>query len=146
MIFATPYFGTGGLVLLILYGISLTILGIGIASIAWRIALRRSPTTSRKLTGSLLVMASLLLPISCCSGPSILFRLNHDTPPLSGIPRDVIKVGMTQDEVRAKLGNPHEIKNHDPQQVVWFYWQDAVGFEWFVVIFGPDGRLEHTAH
>ena len=73
-----------------------------------------------------------------------LFRLRHDTTPLGGYPSGVIREGMSADEVRALLGSPHEVHDHDPRRVSWLYYLDAIELDWFLVTFGPDGRVDHT--
>jgi hypothetical protein len=51
---------------------------------------------------------------------------------------------MSADEVRALLGNPHEVYNHNPEQVGWLYWLDSVQLGWFMVHFGADGKVTGT--
>jgi hypothetical protein len=74
----------------------------------------------------------------------VLFRLHHDTPPLDRYPNGVVTEGMSADEVRTRLGAPHQVEDRDPTRVRWFYWLDAIGLDWFVVVFGPDGRVSYT--
>jgi hypothetical protein len=142
-LYAAPDFGAGGVVL-VLFGISLAVLGICIAGIARGVVLLRRQPPARRWSGVVLIVAGLLLPVCCCTGPSALFRLHHRTPPLGSYPNGVIKEGMTADEVRASLGEPHQINDRYPQRVTWLYWLDAIELEWFMVSFGSDGKVDHT--
>jgi hypothetical protein len=129
---------------LILFGVGLAVLGIGAVGIVRGVILLRRPPPRRRSSGILYIVAGVLLPVSCCGGPSVLFRLYHDTPPLGSYPNGVVREGMSSDEVRALLGNPHQVNDRYPQQVTWLYWLDAIGLNWFTVIFGPDGKVAHT--
>jgi hypothetical protein len=132
------------MVMLILLGVSLAVLGVSVACIVRGVILLRQPPTSRRWSGVALILAGLVLPACCCTAPSALFRLHHDTPPLGHYPSGVVKEGMSSDEVRALLGNPHQVSNTDPQRVTWLYWLDAIELGWFMVVFGPDGKVAHT--
>jgi hypothetical protein len=143
MIFAAPDFGAGRMVLLILLGIWLAILAASVLSLLRGVLLLRRPST-RKWTGVLLILTGLLLAWCCCSGPSVLFRLHHDTPPLGHYPNGVVKVGMSPDEVRSLLGAPHQIDDSDSRRVKWLYWLDAIELDWFMVTFDPDDKVDHT--
>jgi hypothetical protein len=144
VIFAAPDFGAGGNAIAILLAIGLAVLGIGVASIVRGALLLRQSPSGRSWAGLLYILAGVLLPVSCCSSPSVLFRLQHDTPPLGRYPNGVIRTGMSPDEVRALLGTPHQIDERDPQRVRWLYWLDAVEIGWFMVTFSPNGNVDHT--
>src|SRR5579862_2344886 len=101
--------------MLILFAISLAAFGTSAIAIVYGVTLlRRSPPTSR-WPGLVLILGGVLLSVSCYSGPSVLFRIYHDSPPLGNYPNDVIGNGMTPDEVRLLLGNPHQVNERDPQ-------------------------------
>jgi hypothetical protein len=144
VIFAAPDFGAGGMVVLILLGVGLAVLGISVAAIVRGGVLLRRPPAGR-WSGRVLILAGLLLPVCCCTAPSVLFRLHHDTPPLGRYPSGVVKEGMSPDEVRALLGTPHQVNDRDPRGVTWLFWLDAIKLDWFMVIFGPDGKVNWTA-
>jgi hypothetical protein len=130
--------------MLILCGIGLLVLGIGVVAIARGVMLIRRPPPNHRWPGVVFILAGILLPVSCCSTPSVLFRLHHDTPPLGRYPNGVIQKGMSSEEVRALLGNPHQINEQYPERVTWLYWLDAFELGWFMVTFDADGRVDHT--
>jgi hypothetical protein len=132
------------MVVLLLFGVGLGVLAASVAGIAWGVVLLRRPPPARRWSGAVLIVSGLLLPVCCCSGPSVLFRLHHETPPLGRYPSGVVQEGMSPDEVRALLGTPHQVNDRDPQRVTWVYWLDAIELDWFMVIFGPDGKVVHT--
>jgi hypothetical protein len=64
----------------------------------------------------------------------------HGSFPLRLDPDGVVKVGMTTDEVRELLGEPHIV--YDRQEPVrWLFWTDALAVTYFWVDFSPDGRV-----
>jgi hypothetical protein len=143
MIFASPDFGAGGAVALVLIVACLAVLGAALFGIVRGVMLLRKPSAGSRRAGAVLVLAGVLLPVLCSSGPSILFRLNHDTPPLGHYPNGVIKEGMSAGQVRALLGGPHEVYDRD-QRVSWLFWLDSIELDWFMVSFGPDGKVTST--
>jgi hypothetical protein len=144
VLFASPDFGAGGAAMLVLSGIGLAVLGASAAAIARGMTLVRRPPPDRSWWGLVFILGGVLLPVSCCSAPSVLFRLSHDTPPLGRYPNGVIREGMSPDDVRALLGNPHQVNDRDPQRVTWLYWLDAFELGWFMVTFSADGKVDHT--
>ena len=125
-------------------GIVVTVLVLSMSCIVKGERLLLQPPPRRRWAGSLLVVTGLLLPVACCCGPSVVFRLQHETPPVGRYPDGVIEKGMTADEVRARLGAPHDINAQHPERVYWLYWLDAIRWDWFRVYFGPDGKVEST--
>jgi hypothetical protein len=144
MVFAAPDFGSGGTVVLLLLGISLAVGAVAVLSAARGILLLRRSPPRRKWPGLLLIGAGVLLPVLCCNGPGALFRLRYSTPPLGRYPSGVVQTGMSADEVRALLGDPHQIHDGDPQRVTWIYYRDSMELGWFMVTFSPDGKVAHT--
>jgi hypothetical protein len=145
MIFATPDFGAGGAIVLVLLVICLFVLTVTVLGIVCGANLVRRPSRGSRRVGWALVLVGVLLPVVCFCGPSVLFRLNHDNPPLGHYPNGVIQEGMSADEVRALLGNPHEVSERDRERVGWWYWLDAIELDWFLVTFGPDGKVTSTS-
>jgi hypothetical protein len=145
LIFATPDFGAGGMIVLILGGVGLVVVCITILCIRQGMLFLQRPAPARKWPGVVLILSGLLLPICCCSGPSVLFRLRHETPPLGRYPNGVIREGMSPDEVRARLGVPHQVFEGDPERVTFLYWLDAIELSWLMVSFGPNGKVANTA-
>lgn len=143
MFFASPDFGAGGAVLLAGFVVLLCVLGVTILGVVRGIKLLRRPASS-KLSGGVLVVTSLILPVMCCSTPDLLFRLRHDTPPRRHYPTN-IKEGMSMDQVRGLLGKPHGVHDqNNPVRVMWYYYRDSLGLDWFTVWFGADGKVETT--
>ncbi len=127
----------------VVVGIVVTVLVLSMSCIGRGLQLLLDPPR-RRWAGSLRIATGLLLPVACCCGPSAVFRLQHETPPLGRYPDGVIEKGMTAEEVRARLGTPHEINERHPERVYWLYWLDAIRLDWFRVYFGQDGKVEST--
>lgn len=87
---------------------------------------------------------------TCCFLPSIVFRLQYGREPLSielyNKSFDLIKEGMTFDEVRAVYGEPHEKHPNNPQVggEDWIYWTSTLKIGYLGIMFGPDGRVTGT--
>jgi hypothetical protein len=102
-----------------------------------------------KLFRRLLLMAGLAgtCCLSCCLLPSIAFRLEYGRPPLAEEKYDTsletVKPGMTFDEVRAVLGEPHEKypSSRDDEGEVWLYWTDSIKLGYLGVQFSKEGRV-----
>lgn len=143
MPFATPDFGAGATVLGVLALIWLAVL-VGVLGGAIRavILIRRGSSAARR-TGIILLLVIAAVPLSCCFGPSLLFRLNYGSFPLSGNPYARVKDKMSPDEVRVALGNPHNREKRDDGEH-WYYYQDSFQIGWFCVDFDPDGLVKGT--
>ncbi len=139
MIFATPDFGAGGLIMLVVSAIFVAALVVAAIGIGWGLFLRKRADAKGRRWGMVVIIGSVMLPISCCSGPSVIFRLTHETPPLGRYPNGVIEAGMTPDEVRARLGPPHHLYLGS-----WMYYLDPIEVRYFMVSFGPDGNVNGT--
>jgi hypothetical protein len=139
MFFATPDFGTSGGMVCFLGLIWAFVLGFVLLGLAKGIRLldRDSPRANKSAV--LLLLMCGLVPVSCCLGPPHVVRLMYSNYPLGSYPNNKIRVGMTEDEVVATLGTPHE--RHSDS---WYYWIDSFGISWFAVDFGPDGRVAGT--
>src|SRR5262245_22418405 len=135
MLFASPDFGAGATVMGVICGIGFVVLVVGIIAVVRGLILITRQPPDYRWRGLVFILAGVLLPISCCSAPSIMFRVNHDTPPLGSYPNGVIQEGMTPDDVRGLLGNPHQVYEQDPQRVTWLYWIDRYEIGWFMVTF-----------
>ena len=130
-----------GCALLVLAGIGLTAFAVSVLAffrgIDWYL---EEPPTRRRLGVFSIVAGVLLLPCLFC-GPSVLFRLQHATPPIANVPAGLIREGMSREEVEAILGPPHLIESYRPPDVKWTYWHDAIRLNCFSVMFGEDGRV-----
>ncbi len=109
---------------------------------------RRQSRQSRRAGAALLAVCAVV-PLACCVGPSLLFRLEHGRFPLGAIPGYEVREAMerdrlTTDEVIARFGLPHQRDKFDDGED-WLYATDALGMsDFFLVQFGPDGRVKHT--
>jgi outer membrane protein assembly factor BamE (lipoprotein component of BamABCDE complex) len=85
-----------------------------------------------------------------CILPRVIFESHYGRPPLSAQEYlDTawkVKTGMTADEVRQAIGEPHkEIPDrNDRRRIDWFYYTDSFEYGFFGVSFGQDGRVSHT--
>ncbi len=141
--FATPDFGAGARIVGVLALIWLAYLaGALFGGIRGVILIRRGWSHGRWI-GIILLLVSAAVPFSCCVAPSLLFRQHYGSFPLSGNPYTRVKEGMSADEVRASLGNPHNRDERDDGEG-WYYYQDSLEICWFCVDFGPDGRVKGT--
>jgi hypothetical protein len=143
MIFATPDFGASaglGCFLLVVWAFVLVLAMLGVAK-GVRLLQTGSPRGRRY--GVLLLLASGLVPLSCCVGPSHLVRLVYGNYPLGSYPNGKVQEGMTADEVVGTLGQPHERRKQGEGER-WYYWMDSFSMRWFGVDFGPDGRVVRT--
>jgi hypothetical protein len=144
MIFASPDFGAAGTVLCGVAVVYLGIFGIALTGIVCGVKLAKRPTRGGKFMGALLILASDLLPVGCCSAPRVMFRLNHENPPLGHYPNGVIKNGMSMEDVRARLGKEHMVYKRNEEEVTWLYYLDTLELGWFSVTFDANGRVTWT--
>ena len=76
---------------------------------------------------------------------SLAFRLQYGRGPLSvelyQASRTSTMQGMTQEEVRARLGEPHEVYDKWDGEASWIYYTDTFGHGYLGIRFGPDGRV-----
>jgi len=139
--FATPDFGAGATILGILALIWLAVLvATSVGAIRGLILIHRGSSQIRR-RGISLLLVSAAVPLSCCFGPSLLFRLSYGSFPVSGNLYAQVKEGMSADEVRAALGNPHKRYEEEVGER-WYYYEDSFRIFWFCVDFGPDGRVK----
>jgi hypothetical protein len=142
MLFATPDFGASGGIVCCLAVVWAFILVAVLLAIVKGVKLFNSDSRQARRFGVLLLLASGLVPLSCCFGPSQFVRLEYGNYPLGTYPTNKVQEGMTADEVVAALGTPHE--RHGDNKERWYYWIDSFSIRWFSVEFGPDGRVDHT--
>jgi hypothetical protein len=141
--FATPDFGAGAgaaacLGFIWLLVIVVTIFGLWRGSTIWA-----GTNPKARATGVAVMVATLMLPLSCCFGPSLFVRLTTGNFPVDRSSFRNLDHGMSADEVRETLGTPHSIREgHGGQGETWYYWTDAFGLGYFRVQFGSDGRLD----
>jgi hypothetical protein len=135
MLFATPDFGAGGFILLIIVGIVLAVSAVSMLAIFRGIDMCLEEPRVRRWLGVASICLGIALPLCAFCGPSVLFRLQHATPPIDDVPSDLIQEGMSSEEVQARIGPPHEIESYNPSYVKWVYWRDAIRFESYSVFF-----------
>jgi SmpA / OmlA family len=139
ILFATPDFGAGGGVICILVLIWAFVLVFALAGVIWggRVFAKGS------LKGCVIILVSGSVPLACCIGPPLTFRVAHGSFPLSGYPSGKIEKGMTAEEVTAILGEPHRRTKRDDRET-WTYCLDSFCVGDFFVDFGVDGRVTST--
>lgn len=143
MLFASPDFGAGGTIVFVLFVICLFITAGVIVGLVKAVKLLRRNSAVSRLSGVVLLLACVTVPLSCWFAPGHLFRTRHGNDPLGHYPIGVVKEGMTRDEVRGLLGNPHQVHSLHGEES-WSYYLDPFGIDWFGVSFGPDGRVIST--
>jgi hypothetical protein len=143
MIFATPDFGASAAIASIVGLAWLVIIVCAIGGTAWGVRRLRSGEPKSRKSGTLLVVVSLLIPFLCCFGPSQAIRIIYGNYPLGSYPNNKIQEGMSQDEVVAILGTPHE-RHGRADGEGWYYWIDSLGILYFGVQFGPDRKVTST--
>jgi hypothetical protein len=144
VIFATPDFGTSGIIVLFRLIAWVFVLAICVGGIILGARLLRRGSLT---LGWLLLLVSCFLPIFCYVAPPHLFRWAYGSYPLED--RDhcrygEIKVGMPSDEVQAILGPPHHRWKYGDGRETWNYKWEWYGAGFFDVEFGPDGRVDRT--
>jgi hypothetical protein len=137
MLFATPDLGAGGIIVLFFLGVWLACLLFSLVGIIIGIRFFSRASLQRKWRGLLILLVSASMPVALWYGPSVLFVWNCGRPPLRGYPNAVEK-GMTMEQVRALIGEPHGI---NPDQS-WVYYLDNLYVFYCRIAFGPDGRVE----
>ena len=144
-VFAAQDFGASGIivVLVLIAWAVVVLLAAGGVLYGLQLLQRRS-SRARKVAGGLLVAVSCLLPIFCYFAPRYLVRLEYGNYPIGRYPSNQIKAGMSNSEVMAMLGPPHERYKESVDGETWIYWIDAYGTHWFGVDFGPDEHVTNT--
>jgi hypothetical protein len=143
VIFATPDFGTSSGIALVLLIVGAVVLTLVLVGILWGVKLLGNSSPRLRRRGALLLLVSGLVPTSCCVGPPQVVRLVYGNYPLWSYPNNKIGDGMTEEEVKAILGSPHERWKRNDEEG-WYYWLDSFGIRYFGVDFGPDGRVIRT--
>jgi hypothetical protein len=108
ILFATPDFGTGAMIaviLLIVWAVVLALVAVGLVWGAW--LLRRTRPGARKY-GGLLILVSGAVPFFCCLAPPCAIRVTYGNYPIGSYPDGKIQEGMSAEEVKEILGTPHE--------------------------------------
>jgi hypothetical protein len=108
-LFATANYGTtAGLVLLLLIAWAVVILIVSFCIVVGIFLCKSGSSSTTKRTGVLLILLSGFLPCSCYLGPPHVTRLVYGNYPVGRDADNKVKVGMTEGEVKAILGSPHE--------------------------------------
>ena len=138
-IFGTPDFGASAFMGLILLVVGAVILLLAV--IGFNVGTRMYRKGSK--AGIALSLFSVLFPVFCYFGPSIIFRIEYGHFPLGAYPNGKIEKGMKPDEVQAILGSPQRRYSRNGEER-WYYYLDSFGMFWFGVDFGPDGHVNTT--
>jgi hypothetical protein len=141
-IFASPDFGATGVIVLVLFLVWAGVLILASVGIALGLRLLGRGSAKSSWYGVLLVTVSTLIPLSCCIGPSQIFRMTNGSYPIGSYPTNIQK-GMSFDEVTAIIGPPHR-RSKRGEEECWYYSIDALDIEWFGCDFGPDGLVVRT--
>ena len=100
----------------------------------------------RTLT-KLYLLTIAVLVLGLCLIPRLVFRIKYDDPPLPVEKylnsHATVTDGMTMEDVRAVLGNPHEKTPNFMYEgdEAWFYYTDSLGWNYLGIRFGPDKRV-----
>ncbi len=136
----------GGFVFLVLAGIVLAVSAVSILALFKGIDLCREGPLFRRRLGIVSICAGVALPLFTLCGPSVLFRLQHTTPPITDDRIGLVQVGMSPDEVQALIGPPHGIECYNSSFVKWVYWRDAIHGETYSVVFDNKNGLVKWTH
>ncbi len=133
MLFATPDFGAGATVFGFIIIVGLVTVAITVVGILWAMALLKRGSRTAKSCGLFLLVVSVL-PVTYCLAPNILARWKYGRFLLLTDPSVSIAKGMSMEEVKAIVGDPHE---HFPgyQGESWFYYVAPFGFGWWGIDF-----------
>ncbi|VTS04694.1 transcriptional regulator : : SmpA_OmlA [Tuwongella immobilis] len=138
--------GPGPVILLI----PLSLIVTGIFSVKWCLHgyqdLRAQPTIRWCGKGIVQLVAGVLIWPALYVGPCVLFRINHGTDPISWDDRELIRKGMTMDEVQAILGPPIVVENRKGD-IVWIYYSDPLYINDDLYQFSQSGKMvNHWFH
>lgn len=143
MILASPDFGAGGALLLLL-AIAWVIIG-AFSMSCFLLGLKWSETETPKARKfkKFLLLLSVGIPLGCYFAPRLVFRCVHGRYPLwrhpSSDTQDRVTAGMSKADVASLLGDPHEERS-GPQDR-WIYYIDSLGSISYVVYFDGEGLV-----
>lgn len=122
--------------------VSYSVIGVlALLGVVYGLTLMKRPTRAARRVGRVVLVLSVMLSVGSALVPVIHFHKCFSRPPLSSPPADgVIRKGMTTDEVRDALGEPHQIDGKGAIKI-WVYHLDHVGVAWYGVPFDRDGRV-----
>ncbi len=138
-LFATPDFGTGGMLALFVlgvYGVAFLLAVLAFRHGSW---LREKGPPEERRRGLALMLAGALPLLCCCLVPAPLHRLTHGHFPIGGQAGRVTS-GMTAQEVLALLGRPWARDERDDGEW-WYYHADSFGIHWVCIHFDAEGRV-----
>jgi hypothetical protein len=83
----------------------------------------------------------VLLPLILYPAVSDIFRLRYGLYPLDQ-KRNLLPaaIGTSSNDIRVSWGEPHSTSKSDNREC-WLYWQDAFELNFWIIEFGPDGRI-----
>ena len=142
-LFATPDFGASACIYGFLLIVWAAVLVLVLVGFGWGAKLLRSESPKIKMRGILILLVSVLVPLTCCLAPPHTVRVLYGNYPIGSYPNNKIHKGMTADDVTEVLGTPHERFTQGGGEQ-WYYWIDSFGIGYFGVRFGPDGRVIGT--
>jgi hypothetical protein len=140
MLLATPDFGAGATVFGFIIILGLATVAIALGGILWGSALLKRGSRTGKSCGLVVLVVSGLLPVTYCQAPNILARCMYGRFLLLMDPSVRIAKGMSMEEVKANLGDPHEhFRGHEGER--WFYYVAPFGIGYWGIDFDTDERV-----
>ena len=146
MLFASPDFGAGGLVILVIAGIVIAVSAVSILAFFKGIDMCLEKPAIRRRRGVATICAGVALPLIAFCGPSVLFRLQHATPPITDDQIGLVQEGMSPEDVQALIGPPHAVESYNSSYVTWVYRRDAIYFETYSVYFDNKSGVVKSTH
>lgn len=122
--------------------VSYSVIGVlTLTGVVYGLTMMKRPTIAARRVGRVLLVLSVLLSVGSALVPVIHFHRCYIRPPLTSPPADgTIRKGMTMDEVRDALGEPHQIDGKGAYKI-WVYHLDHFGARWYGVPFDRDGLV-----
>jgi hypothetical protein len=137
----------GGLVILVLAGIILAVSTVSIFVLFKGIDICHEGPRARRRLGVASICLGVALPLFTICGPSVLFRLQHATPPIADDQIGLVQDGMSPEDVQALIGPPHSVESFNSSYATWVYWRDAIFLETYSVVFDNlSGVVKWTHH
>jgi len=136
----------GGFIFLALVGIVVVVLAVSILVVFRGIDVFLEGPPARRRLGIASIALGIAMPLCVFCGPSVLFRLQLTTSPISDDQIGLIQEGMPPEEVQALIGLPHAVESYNSSYVKWVYCRDAIWFESYSVAFDSKSGLVSWTH